>query len=261
MLGASSVLKFVTHSATVLSLAVAHGWLPGARYTNLRDVRRFPQLGFLDIDWKKYDFARHLEVTKLTRPLMTVARDLEKIREIEADLRDQDIKFYPPTTAGGRARTLWRLIKQRLLRGAAVEITTSALKLKWHREELRRARLILISMELIKPRADGRYVLGRLGPFGKIDELIRDQYLDLNAEGCRCRSQRDYQSQKPIEGRACLPRHKNRPLELRAQGHVATTPDRPANVGSDRQSGRKICSTDQGAEATGHQSLLLFILR
>lgn len=80
MLGASVVLKFVTHSATVLSIAVAHGWLPGARYTNLRDVRRFPQLGFLDIDWRKYDFARHLEITKLTKPVMTVARDLDDQR-------------------------------------------------------------------------------------------------------------------------------------------------------------------------------------
>ena len=34
-------------------------------------------------------------------------------------------------------------------------------------------------MELIVPRADGRYVLGRLGPFSRIDELIRDHYLDL----------------------------------------------------------------------------------
>lgn len=60
-----------------------------------------------------------------------------------------------------------------------VEITASALKLDWHREELRRARTILIEMGLIRPRADGRYVLGSLGPFAKIDELIRDQYLDL----------------------------------------------------------------------------------
>ena len=100
-------------------------------------------------------------------------------RKIEADLLDQKIRFYPPTTAGERARTLWRHIKGRLLRGAAVEITASSLKLDWHREELRRARTILISMELIKPRADGRYVLGPLGPFSMIDELIRDQYFDL----------------------------------------------------------------------------------
>ena len=108
-----------------------------------------------------------------------IARSLKKNREIEADLRDQGIKFYPTTTAGERARTLWRRIKQRLLRGTAAEITISALKLDWHREELRRAKMILIDMELIKPRADGRYMLGQLGPFGRIDDLIRDQYLDL----------------------------------------------------------------------------------
>jgi len=103
----------------------------------------------------------------------------KRFRKIEADLVDQGIKFYPPTTAGECARTLWRRIKQRLLRGAAVEITASALKLDWHREELRRARTILIGMELLRPRADGRYMLGRLGPFSRIDELIRDQYFDL----------------------------------------------------------------------------------
>lgn len=65
------------------------------------------------------------------------------------------------------------------MRGDAVEITNSALKLNWHREELRRARAVLISMDLLKPRADGRYVLGRLGPFGKIDELIRDEFFFL----------------------------------------------------------------------------------
>lgn len=49
---------------------------------NLRDVRRFPQLGFLDIDWRRYDFARHLETTRITRPLMTVARDIENHRDL-----------------------------------------------------------------------------------------------------------------------------------------------------------------------------------
>jgi hypothetical protein len=77
-----SVLKFVAHSATVLEIAVAHGWLPGARYTNLRDVRRFSRLGFLDIDWRNYDFRRHLEAAKSTRPKMTVARDIEEKREL-----------------------------------------------------------------------------------------------------------------------------------------------------------------------------------
>lgn len=77
------VIKIVNHSATVLKIAVAFGWLPGARYTNLRDVRKYETLGFLDIDWKRYDFKRHIEAAALTRPIMTVARDLED----RADLR------------------------------------------------------------------------------------------------------------------------------------------------------------------------------
>lgn len=82
MIRRRSVLKFVNHSATVLRIAVAHGWLPGARYTNLRDVRRWNDLGFLDIDWKNYDFERHLDVTAERRPLVTVARDLEDRRDL-----------------------------------------------------------------------------------------------------------------------------------------------------------------------------------
>lgn len=72
-----SILKFVAHSATVLRIAVAHGWLPGARYTNLRDVREYRRLGFLDIDWRNYDFKRHLDAAKVSRPRITVARDVE----------------------------------------------------------------------------------------------------------------------------------------------------------------------------------------
>jgi hypothetical protein len=78
-----SILKFVSHSTTVLEIAVEHGWLPGARYTNLRDVRRFSQLGFLDIEWSRYDFRRHLEAASLTRPMMTVARDVEERRDLK----------------------------------------------------------------------------------------------------------------------------------------------------------------------------------
>lgn len=75
--------KFVAHSATVLTVAVAHGWLPGARYTNLRDVRKFGRLGFLDIEWKRYDFQRHLEAAAQTRPMLTVARDIEDKRDLK----------------------------------------------------------------------------------------------------------------------------------------------------------------------------------
>ena len=112
-------------------------------------------------------------------PFAWIADSRDTVREIEADLHDQEIKLYPSTKTGERARSLWRKIKPRLLRGGAVEITTSVLRLKLHREELRRAKAILIDMGLIKPRADGRYVLGPLGPHSRIDELIRDQFFDL----------------------------------------------------------------------------------
>lgn len=70
---------FVAHSFRAASIAIRHGWLPGARYTNLRDARRFDRLGFLDIDWKNYNFKKHLAAARVTRPLLTVARDVEDI--------------------------------------------------------------------------------------------------------------------------------------------------------------------------------------
>lgn len=76
-------IKFVSHSFRAASIAARFGWLPGARYTNLRDARRFDRLGFLDIDWKNYNFARHLEAARSTRPLLTVARDLERIEDVD----------------------------------------------------------------------------------------------------------------------------------------------------------------------------------
>lgn len=69
-------LKFVTHSYRVQELARKQGWLPGARYINLRDVKRLGSLGFLDIDWQGYCFRRHIDAAKATRPFLTVARDI-----------------------------------------------------------------------------------------------------------------------------------------------------------------------------------------
>jgi uncharacterized protein DUF6610 len=77
-----SVIKFVAHSYRVLKVAHRLGWLPAARYTNLRDVRRFDQLGFLDINWKDYQFNQHLSAAKQTKPLVTVARDVEDKRQL-----------------------------------------------------------------------------------------------------------------------------------------------------------------------------------
>ena len=76
------VTKIINHSNRALRIAAKHGWLPGARYTNLRDVRNFDRIGLLDIDWTNYDFHRHLEAAKLTRPFLTVARDIEDSRHL-----------------------------------------------------------------------------------------------------------------------------------------------------------------------------------
>jgi hypothetical protein len=77
------ILKFVAHSRNVLTVAVAKGWLPAARYTNLRDVRHFHRLGFLDIDWRRYDFERHLDVAAAYRPVITVARDVDDLGRLD----------------------------------------------------------------------------------------------------------------------------------------------------------------------------------
>jgi Family of unknown function (DUF6610) len=75
-------LKFIAHSFRAASIAVKYGWLPGARYSNLRDARKFERLGFLDISWKDYNFNRHLRAAKATRPIMTVARDVDDIGQL-----------------------------------------------------------------------------------------------------------------------------------------------------------------------------------
>lgn len=78
-----AILKFICHSYKVSSLALNLGWLPGARYTNLRDIRKFDRLYFLDIDWKNYDYLKHLQVAKDTRPMITVARDIVNLDDLD----------------------------------------------------------------------------------------------------------------------------------------------------------------------------------
>jgi hypothetical protein len=82
------ISRFVAHSHRVLTIAKRFGWLPGARYTNLRDLRRFERIGFIDIEWTDYSFKRHLEAVKATRPVLTVAMDIMDPRVL-AKILDQ----------------------------------------------------------------------------------------------------------------------------------------------------------------------------
>jgi len=78
-------IQFVAHGKPVQRIAAGFGWRPGARYTNLRDVKHvaFHKLGFLDIHWKEYSFRQHLAAAELTKPHLTVARDIENIDCLE----------------------------------------------------------------------------------------------------------------------------------------------------------------------------------
>lgn len=86
----TAVKKYVCHSKVVLGVAAEYGWLPGARYTNLRDVRQVSQVGFLDIQWKDYSFERHMAATRLVCPKLTVARDVTDIANLSRILDEAE---------------------------------------------------------------------------------------------------------------------------------------------------------------------------
>jgi hypothetical protein len=97
-------LKFVSHSRLAVSIAIKEGWRPGARYTNLRDVKtfKFKAQGFLDIDWKKYSFEKHLEAVAITRPKLTIARDVESIFQLDEILEEaEELQKYALLVAIG----------------------------------------------------------------------------------------------------------------------------------------------------------------
>jgi len=80
----------ICHSRFVLSLARQYGWKAGARYTNLRDVRHLNEVFFIDIDWKNYDFERHLWAVQSKKPRLTVARDVTDARELDEILHEAE---------------------------------------------------------------------------------------------------------------------------------------------------------------------------
>lgn len=87
-----NVLKFVAHGKRVQSIAHEFGWRPGARYTNLRDIRdaKFDGRGFLDINWKAYNFVQHLNAAKASKPFMTVARDVDHFEQLSSILDEAE---------------------------------------------------------------------------------------------------------------------------------------------------------------------------
>jgi hypothetical protein len=122
------VLKFVAHSRRVLDIARRHGWNPGARYTNLRDIRHvvFEGCGFLDIDWKRYSFDAHLKAAMQTKPLITVARDIVDVFKIDQTLREAEqlekyANYVIVVPKDKRlAKTMRRLIPDRYILGYSV---------------------------------------------------------------------------------------------------------------------------------------------
>ena len=92
MLDWTGILKFVAHGRSVQRIASDLGWRPGARYTNLRDIRGLPfaDYGFLDIHWKKYNFSQHIRAAEIHRPLFTVARDVESLADLHSILREAE---------------------------------------------------------------------------------------------------------------------------------------------------------------------------
>ncbi|MBX7492032.1 hypothetical protein K3163_02280 [Qipengyuania sp. 1NDW9] len=51
----------------------------------MRDIREvtFSDNGFLDINWKRYCFRSHISAAENTKPLLTVARDIECLSQLE----------------------------------------------------------------------------------------------------------------------------------------------------------------------------------
>jgi hypothetical protein len=75
-------IKIVCYSRTVSELAKKTGWFVGASYLRLRDIRGIEPIGLIDIDWKNYDFKKHLEAVRTYRPMITVANDLVQATDL-----------------------------------------------------------------------------------------------------------------------------------------------------------------------------------
>lgn len=86
-----SPVRIITHSKFVIDRALPKGWVAGARYTNLRDVRHLSSVYFVDIDWQRYDFERHLKAVEKVRPQLTVARDITDADDLPEIVREAEL--------------------------------------------------------------------------------------------------------------------------------------------------------------------------
>ena len=87
-----NIRKYVNHSKKAIEIATKCGWFPGARYTNLRDIKKFDltHQGFIDIDWKNYDFEKHKDAVSIHKPYLTIARDVESISDLDQILKEAE---------------------------------------------------------------------------------------------------------------------------------------------------------------------------
>lgn len=65
-------------------IAIDEGFLYGARSDDIRELRCD---GLVDIDWRRYDWRRHLNAITLHRPRYAVAPDVLSLREVPRVLR------------------------------------------------------------------------------------------------------------------------------------------------------------------------------
>ncbi|MEO1333710.1 MAG: DUF6610 family protein [Myxococcota bacterium] len=82
--------RVICFGPPVASLALRYRWWRGARYTELRHIRRARRIGLIDIPWKRYDFDYHLRAVRRYRPRMTVLRDIERGVRIDSILRQAE---------------------------------------------------------------------------------------------------------------------------------------------------------------------------
>jgi len=83
-------LKIICHSKNAIRIGIRLGWLPGANYNHIRDIREFRIIGLIDIDWKNYDFDKHFYYVKKYKPILTVAKDILKECELDSVVKQAE---------------------------------------------------------------------------------------------------------------------------------------------------------------------------